>query len=192
MATGRGRLSSIDLLPAEADPIVQWAVEELQASERTQADILFEMNDRLAAIGCDAVSSSAFNRYSTRLAATTRQLKETREIAKAVTERLGPDTADDINVMLVEMLKSAIYAVLRGGKITSKEVMELSRGLQTAMSAQKMSADTRRRQEAEIASRINDVVDAAGKAAGLSAERIAQMRRELLGVRNAPAAGASG
>ncbi len=179
----RGRLSSIDLLPPEADPIVQWAVEELQANERTQADILFEMNDKLEAIGCETISSSAFNRYSTRLAATTRQLKETREIAKAVTERLGPDTADDITVMLVELLKSATYSVLRSGQVSSKEVMELSRGLQGALSAQKMSADARRRQEAEISARVGEVVDAAGKAAGLSAERIGQLRRDFLGVR---------
>lgn len=142
------------------------------------------MNDRLEAIGCDTISASAFNRYSTRLAATTRQLKETREIAKAVTERLGPDTADDITVMLVELLKSATYSVLRSGQVSSKEVMELSRGLQGALSAQKMSADARRRQEAEIAARVGEVVDAAGKAAGLSAERIGQLRRDFLGVRS--------
>lgn len=179
----RGRLSSIDLLPPEADPIVQWAVEELQARERTQADILFEMNDQLEAIGCERISTSAFNRYSTRLAATTRRLQETRDIAKAVTERLGPERADDITIMIVEMIKSAAYSILETGKVDTKGVMELSRGLQAALSAQKVSSDVRRRQEAEIEARVGEAVDAAGQAAGLSADRIAQLRRDFLGVK---------
>ena len=47
---GRGRLSGIDLLPAEADDIVVWANRELSKRERTQTDIYAEFRDKLIAL----------------------------------------------------------------------------------------------------------------------------------------------
>ncbi len=38
-SVGRGRLSSFDLLPKEADAIVAWAAGELADREKTQTDI---------------------------------------------------------------------------------------------------------------------------------------------------------
>ena len=48
---GRGRLSSIELLPAEADEAVAWAAAELIDRTRTADDIHAEFNGKLAAIG---------------------------------------------------------------------------------------------------------------------------------------------
>ncbi|TFF20527.1 DUF3486 family protein [Jiella endophytica] len=183
--TSRGRLSSIDLLPPEADPIVQWAVEELQARERTQADILFEMNDRLEAIGCEAISSSAFNRYSTRLAATTRRLQETRDIAKAVTERLGPDRADDITIMLVEMIKSSVYSILETGNVDTQGVMFLANAVKSALAAQKVSADARRIAHSEMQKKLDEAakaVEEVGGEKGFSAETVEAIKARILGV----------
>lgn len=42
MAIGRGRLSSFDLLPPEAENIVAWAASELADREKTQTDIYAE------------------------------------------------------------------------------------------------------------------------------------------------------
>ena len=33
---GRGRLSGIELLPAEASPVIAWAANELRSRDRTQ------------------------------------------------------------------------------------------------------------------------------------------------------------
>ncbi|RLQ88902.1 DUF3486 family protein [Notoacmeibacter ruber] len=182
---GRGRLSSIDLLPPDADGIVQWAVAELQARERTQLDILVEMNGKLEEIGCDPISPSAFNRYSTRLASTTRRLQETRDIASAVTERLGPEKADDITIMLVELIKSAAFSILETGELDSKAFMELSKGLQHALSAQKISADARRVQQQEIEKRVAAAAEAAADVAGekgFSADTVEAIKARILGV----------
>ena len=80
MAEGRGRLSSIDLLPEEAQDDILWALGELNQRQRTQADILFELNDRLEAKGFEAISKSAFNRNSTKLAARSRRIAERQQI----------------------------------------------------------------------------------------------------------------
>lgn len=46
MAEKRGQLSSLDLLPDEAQDDLVWAIGELNRRQRTQTDILFEFNDR--------------------------------------------------------------------------------------------------------------------------------------------------
>ena len=50
MATGRGRLSSFDLLPTEADHIVAWAASELSDREKTQTDIYAEFVGKCEAL----------------------------------------------------------------------------------------------------------------------------------------------
>lgn len=146
----RGRLSSIDQLPPEADADIQWATQLLLKKERTQADILFELNDRLSVIGVDPISSSAFNRFSTRKANLTRRLEESRAIAKAVSEAIGPEHADDMTVMLVQLLKQASLELMEHGNLNSKAIMELSRSLSSLVSAQSKSGEVRRNDQTEI------------------------------------------
>ena len=187
MNEGRGQLSSIDLLPPEADPDVLWASQELMARKRTQADILFELNDRLAVIGCDPISKSAFNRYSTRKAALTRRLAETRIIAKTVTEAIGPDGADEVTELAVQLIKQAILEILEGGRANSKQLMELSRALNSALAAQKTSSDVRRNVEAEQNARLEKAAQTAADgivkvAPQLDGAKVLKMIREAYGI----------
>ena len=179
-ARGRGRLSSIDELPPEADPYVQAAAAALLDRDRTQADILFELNGQLAVIGCEPISSSAFNRYSTRLAATTRRLQETRDIASAVTAKLGPERADETTIMLVELIKTAALNILEKGALDPESFMMLSKGLQHAVSAQKVSADVRRLSQAELKAKAEKATEAAADgivAATPGADKAAVLKR---------------
>ena len=91
MADGRGRLSSIDLLPDEAQDDIVWAMAELNQRKRSQADILFELNDRLAVKGCEAISKSAFNRKSMRVAAYSRRINESRALFEGIAPQFTPD-----------------------------------------------------------------------------------------------------
>lgn len=182
---GRGRLSSIDILPAEATPDVQWAVDELLANERPQADILAEFNERLAAIGCGPISSSAFNRHSMRLAATTRRMKETQEITRAITARLGPDSGDSMTVGLAMLLKQAAWDLGESGKLDPESLMFLSRSLQSVVGAQKTSAELRRAAQVETEQKLKEAakaVKAIGKERGLSKETIDAVSAGILGV----------
>ena len=67
MAQNRRVLDSLDLLPPECEDDVVWALARLNERQRTQADILFELNDRLAVKGQGPISKSAFSRRSVRL-----------------------------------------------------------------------------------------------------------------------------
>jgi len=185
---GRGRLSSIEQLPTEADGDIQWAVEQLAERKRTQADILFELNDRLAVIGCDPVSSSAFNRFSIRKAAALRRLRETREVSKAIVEVLGDNRGDDVTIAIAELMKEAIQSHLEGSKIEPKAMMEMGRALQSVVSAQRMSGEVRQKAEAETRLQLDKATEAA--ADGIAkvrpgidrAEVLRQIREEVYGI----------
>lgn len=185
---GRGRLSSIEQLPPEADSDIQWAVEELAERKRTQADILFELNDRLAVIGCEEISSSAFNRFSVRKAAALRRLRESREVSRAIVEVLGDNRGDDVTIAIVQLMKEAIQSHLEGGKLEPKSLMEMGRALQSVVSAQRMSGDVRQKAEADTRQRLDQATEAAVD--GIArvrpeidrAEVLRQIREEVYGI----------
>jgi len=182
---GRGRLSSIDLLPEEAGPIVRWALAELRDRNRHQTDIHAEFNERLAEIGLGPISFSAFNRKSLRIAAHARIREETREIASVINERREPGESDDLTVLVSESIKIVVFELIEaaeGGRIDPRAVMEASRALHYAVQAQKISAGERARLEADWNAKAAKAVDAVGKAKGLSAETVGQIKAQILGV----------
>lgn len=182
---GRGRLSSIDLLPDEAEADIVWALEQMRERTMPANAILDEFNGRLADRGIAKVSKSAFSRWSVRKAIQFRRLDEVRAITSDVVSGLGTDGADQVTVAISEMLKVAIYESLEG-ELDPKAIMELSRALNSAVAAQKSSAEGRRKLELEVAATVEKAADRAGAAAteaGLSAETASDLRKKVLGVR---------
>lgn len=179
---GRGRLSSIDTLPEEAEADLIWVNEELREGKRLQIDILDEFNARLADRGIAPISRSAFNRYSVRKAMQFRQLDETRRISAELAETLGTKGADQLTIAVAEMVKVAAYKILESGVGDPKGVMELARAVQSAASAAKISADHRRSIEAETLARAAKAVDHVARTKGMSADTVAAIKAEILGV----------
>lgn len=189
--SGRGRLSSIELLPAEAEPIVAWAMQELRNRDHHQTDILDEFNKRLKHLALDMgepiapISRSAFNRYTLRLATTARRLEETRAIAGALTERLQPGDTDDLTVMVAEAIKTLVFEILESsedGTVDTKGAMELARALQAAASAQSISSERRRKVQKEFDEKAAKAIDQVGKEKGLSGETVEAIKAQVLGV----------
>ncbi len=186
-ARGRGHLSTIDMLPEEAEEDIVWALECLRENKLPQTTILEEFNLRLADKGIDPISKSAFGRYSIRKARQFRQLDAVRRMSSELVETLGPEGPDEVTVMVAEMIKTAAYQALEGGELSTKEIMELSRSLQSAVGAQSKSDEYRKQLERRVTEQVEAAADRAEQVvreAGLSAEAIAQMRREFLGVKS--------
>jgi hypothetical protein len=182
---GRGRLSSIDTLPEEAEPLIVWALEALRERKMTQAAILDEFNWRLEDLGVPPISKSAFNRWSLRKAFQLKRLDEVRVISSELIANLGSGGAEEVTLAAAEMLKVGIFQVLEG-QPDAKELEALARALNAAVAAQKTSADHRKKLEEREAAMVEKVVDRATDAAreaGLGADVVAQMRRDVLGVR---------
>ncbi|WP_422371333.1 phage protein Gp27 family protein [Hoeflea sp.] len=184
---GRGRLSSLDLLPEEARDDLYWAIGELNRRERTQADILFELNDRLEAKGIETVSRSAFNRKAMRLAKRTMQLEERRHIYAGIAERLTPEEVSKADIVLGEFLKTLIDELLEDDGLNPKNAMELARAYKDTVMAQRHSAELRDKSEAKANAKLKEaadkVVEAVGKVKGLTAETVSAIHEQILGVK---------
>lgn len=182
----RGRLSSLDQLPDEAQEDLVWACGELYARQRTQAEILADLNGRLADKGLDLISKSAFNRKAVRLAASMRRMQETKEIFSALSGHLAPDQIDDQTVALGEFLKQLVFDLLQpgAGELSPKQAMELSRAFKDVIAGQKISADRRTQLEKEFAAKATKAVEKITQSKGLTQETADAIKREILGIRD--------
>lgn len=184
---GRGRLSSIDTLSEEAEEDVVWALEALRERKLPQNTIREEFNARLIAKDIEPISKSAFNRYAVRKAIQFRKMDEVRRISSELVETLGTDAPDDVTVLVAEMIKVSMFKILEDKELDPKAIMELSRALQSTVSAQRGSEEYRKQLEKRVAQQLEEAADRAEvkmREAGLPADRIAQLRKDFLGVKS--------
>lgn len=180
----RGHLSSIDMLPDEAEEDIVWALDQLRERKLPQNTILMEFNERLADKGIAPISKSAWNRYAVRKAIQFRKLDEVQRIGGELVRTMDAKEPDQVTVAVAELIKVAVFEVLEAGNPTSKGIMELSRALQSAVGAQKASAEYRERLEREVAAKLAEAaqkVGAIGGKRGVSPEALAEINRALMG-----------
>lgn len=180
---GRGHLSSIDRLPDEAEGAIVWASECLRDRRLPSAVILSEFNERLADVGLPPVSKSAWGRYAVRKAIQFRRLDEIQRMGSELARTMDAKAPDQVTIAVAEMLKAAAFEILEEGQVSTAGIMQLSRALQSAVSAQKTSAEYRERLEKEVQARLSEAAAKVGKLSnkGVSAEAIAEINRALLG-----------
>jgi hypothetical protein len=181
---GRGHLSSIDMLPDEAESAIVWAIDHLRERKLPIAVILAEFNEKLADVGIAPVSKSAFGRYAVRKAIQFRRLDEIQRMGSELARTMDAKAPDEVTVAVAELLKVAAFEILEEGDMSTKGIMELSRALQSAVAAQKMSAEYRERLEKEVQARLAEAAKEAGeigKKKGVSPEALAAINRALMG-----------
>jgi len=184
---GRGRLSKLDMLPEEAQPDLVWLNQELRTGNRQQVELLDLFNARLAVHGIEPISKSSFSRYSVRKAMQFRELDETMRMSCELAEMLGTDSADKLTITLSNLLQVTAVRLVEaeGDRLAAKDIMELARAAQAAMSAQKQSADYRRTLEREFAQKLEEArkdVAEIGKAHGVSDEAMRKITMRLAGI----------
>lgn len=184
MREGRGQLSSLDLLPEEAQEDMVWAIGEIYEGRRTQADILFEFNDRLAVKGCSPISKSAFSRKKLRLAAKANQNTETAQIVAALSGTMNADKVDEQTIVIGHFLKQLIFELLEPGqgRRTPDDLMKLARGFKDVAAALKISSERHSQLVKEANEKATKAVDLVAKSRGLSAETVKAIKAEILGI----------
>lgn len=176
------RLSSLDLLPPEAAPFVAEAAQAIRAGNKLDGDILFELNDKLATLGIDPISRSAFSRQAVKIKAATQRLREAAEIYRAVRPEIDPDKMEEADIIRAEFIKTLIFNASQADDLSPKEIMELARAhiftAQADAIGQKKASDKRRENKAaeDAISKIQTVkgVPAATK------ERLIEALRESI------------
>lgn len=189
---GRGRLSSIQLLPLEVNDIVIWAAAELQKATRTQQEIYQEFVERLEERQSESEgelefripSRSSFNRYSTNLDAMTRDMNEMREMASAVVGTLDEQESDDLTLCVTEAIKGIIFHIIRTKKdqIDPKAIANLSNGMLRILQAQNVSTLRRQKLEQEYRSKVAASVETAARERGMSDDTVEAIKAKILGV----------
>ncbi len=183
---GRGRLSSIDLLPPEASELVGWAARELAQNNRTQKDICHEFNQKLKELDPDIeeISASAFNRHALSLAEAQRRMKEMQSVVRSLSDRMSPGDIDESTIMISELVKSLVNEILtNGSKLEPKGAMELARAIHAVTQSQAISARRRKEIETELEKKTDEALNKVAKVAGLSADMVAKLRGDVLGLR---------
>ena len=190
---GRGRLSSIDLLPRECDPIVTWVAQELANRDRTQLDIYQEfvtrcemlMAERRGEVEFSIPSFASFHRHAFRMAALARRLEQAREIGTTLSARFDAQGADDLTKLASQAVQALVLELtMDGGDAgwSPKEAMQLAAAMKSAAQAQGISTDRRQKVEREYADQVKVAVDTVAKAKGLTAETAEAIKSQILGV----------
>lgn len=200
---GRGRLSTIDTLPEECDEDIAWANEALRDRKMPGNEILRQFNARLADKGQKSVSKGAFSRYSIRLATEVRKMEASRQITDVILARIPPGERSDGMIAATELLKYRILEMVMAEDEPDPKLLNMaSLSLQRLGSTAARQIDVQRREKADQreeaaraaqlaeqqAAQAKEAEQAAEDVAriatdvGLSAERVRELRRGVLGL----------
>ncbi len=174
----RHALSSIDLLPEAATADINWAIAQLDEGRRTDSDVLFEFNDRLAVIGIEPISKSAFGRFALRKRKIFGARNEFTMVSNAFKQEYGAERTDTLTQMLVQMLMTVIYQIIAEGKSGAKEVLSMSKSVQSLLIAQRISTGEKKKegkQKADDDKAIKASMDGVFKAAETAMETNGQL-----------------
>jgi len=176
------RLSSLDLLPEEAAPFVAEAAQAIRAGNKLDGDILFELNDKLATLGIDPISRSAFSRQAIKIKDATQRLRDAAEIYRAVRPEVDPDKMEEADIIRAEFIKTLIFNASQSDGLSPKEIMELARAhiftTQAEAISQKKNSDKRRENKAAEET-ISKIRDANGVPAATKEKLIEALRESI-------------
>lgn len=178
---GRNTLSSIDMLPPEADAAKLWALEELRTCRLPSSVILEEFNLKLADLGLGPISKGAWSRRSVKTAVHWRRLEEVSVVSAELKERLKDVAPEDITLLLGELLKVAVFEHLDSGDNSVKDLAALSRVLRNSVKAQSDTVEYRKAL-AELNERLTKIAEAVnevGTKSGVGAETLAKITNLL-------------
>lgn len=188
----RPRPSAIDQLPEECEGIVAWAAQELANTPRSQTEIYAEFRTKLIALqgelglAFDIPHFSSFNRHALRLAKVTARLQRSQMIADAVVARTDGEDADKLTQASTRLLKTIIFEMMENAAddgFVPKEAHQAAAALYRLSMAENISTVRRQKLQAEFTQKAESAIESVSKELGLSAERVAQLRTEFLGIR---------
>lgn len=192
---GRGQLSGIERLPAEATPIIAWANDELRRREagRTQTEIYQEFHTKLEALQREhrgeleftIPSFQAFNRHSIKLATLARRIDDTRAITGVLAEKFDAKASDDLTIIAAETIKTLVLETLAAAgeaDLDPKGTLNLASALFRATQAQGISTARRAKVEAEFKKNVERAIDDVARSKGMTAETVEAIKDKILSV----------
>jgi len=179
------RKSSIDLLPAEIrdalhellrDPTVN----QLEATQKVNALLEAEEHEI-------RLSKSAVNRYSQRMDAIGEKMRQSRQIADMWIGKLGNQPQGQVGKLLNEFTRTmafetALHMSEGEDPIPPKLLKELSLAIKHLEEAASVNEKREREIRRQMAEEAATAVDEAAKQQGLTADSVAQIKAQILGI----------
>ncbi|SDU26948.1 DUF3486 family protein [Desulfobacula phenolica] len=185
--SGRGRPSSIDLLPEDIRSQLNAA---LRDRRMTQKQILEIINPLLDERGKKPISRSAINRYSMQIEEKGAMMREAREAADALVGGLGEQKTTDLGRAVTELVKTLTFDLVLSGRDEEGEAIGVDTLNKVALIAQrierasKISLDREAQIRKQVLEQAADAVDETVVEGGLSDEAADMIRRQILGIKS--------
>ena len=176
----RGKPSKIDQLPED---IKSELIELLRDKSVTQTEVLERVNGLIR----DAGLPDDEQLYATRMATVGSRIQEAREVSKQWVDQLGDKPTGEVSKVLIEMVRTLAFdQVLKlsesGEVVPPKFIKELAVGVEKLEKAASESTKREREIRKAMAEEAAERAESAAKAAGLTTEGAAQIKREILGI----------
>jgi len=179
------RKSTIKLLPSPLRDLIN----DLLQKEVTLDEIMAKLRE----LGVEGVSRSSLGRYAFDLNKIGERMRRSRDVAEALTQKLGEAPESQTAQLNLELMHSVIFDLVAGGEngegtqLDAKDAMFLAGALKSLSGARKDEADFvfRIRQEAAkaMAAEAARQVDSVGAQQGLTAETVNAIKAKILGVK---------
>jgi hypothetical protein len=164
----------------ELDPRIREAVDLAIREGRATIDDIVALITQLGG----EVSRSAVGRYKQRAENQMQKYREAQEVAKVWIGKLQADPEGDIGRLLAEMLRTVAFQSIGDMDAASPmDMMLLAKALKDMAGADKLTTERILKVRQDAAREAAEKVSVIGKAKGLSADTVAELRREILGVK---------
>jgi hypothetical protein len=170
----------------EQDPAIRAAVDQALSQGATLDDIVARVRE----IGAD-VSRSAVGRYAQDYRKIADRQRDMRAVAQSFGQEFG-EAGDRQSRLMIQLattiITRAAMPIAAGDDVemTTKELMEFGKAVQSVTSATKIDADrdARVREEARKQAKLDaaDAADSAGRSMGASEETLRRIKASILGI----------
>lgn len=172
------RRSTVKELPKE----IRVEVDRLLADGTTIDDIVAKLQE----LGAD-ISRSALGRYKQDFDQVTRRMREMREVAAGFARELGAAPEGETGRLLIELVQSLVFKFAarqsdQDAATTAQELYHVARAIKDLEHGASLGADRELKIRKDTATEAAKAAGGAAKAAGLSAEAIAAIERDVLGI----------
>ncbi|MDO6497340.1 DUF3486 family protein [Photobacterium sanguinicancri] len=183
----RGRRSKIDLLPNEVKRLLD---EMLRDSRNSQQDVLDAVNEYIDQLGLpDEIkpSRSGLNRYSSRMEAIGKDLRDVREVSQALVGQLGDKPTGEVSRLILEIGRTQLFKAMMTANEKEGDV-DIGMIKDAMLAAQRLesAAMQSHKREKEIRKAFADeaaaVAETVAKKAGMTAETVSSIKKEILGI----------
>lgn len=164
---------------ARLDPRVRESVDTAIREGRATIDEIVEL---ISQHGIE-VSRSAVGRYKQKAESQMQRYREAQEVAKVWIGKLQADPEGDVGRLLAEMLRTAAFQTLGDMENAApQEIMLLAKAIKDLASADKLTTERILKARQDATKEAAEAATAVAKSKGLSADTVAELRREILGV----------